>query len=96
MELLTVYDLQKVILCEKRMGCQMFSKSCVDSKCARCKDTAKKIVAYFQLILDDRHAVVLVKWQQWERKEVTVNIGKDCKFQTQEKAKLVCVEKSSC
>ena len=61
MELLTVYDLQKVILCEKRMGCQMFSKSCVDSKCARCKDTAKKIVAHFQSILEDRHTSALVK-----------------------------------
>ena len=57
----TVYDLQKVILCEKRMGCQMFSKSCVDSKYARCKDTAKKIVAHFQSILEDRKASALVK-----------------------------------
>ena len=33
MKLLTVYDLQKVILCEKRMGCLMFSKNCVNSVC---------------------------------------------------------------
>ena len=35
MKLLTVFDLQKVILCEKRMGCLMFSKSCMDSDSAR-------------------------------------------------------------
>ena len=42
MKLLTVYDLQKVILCEKRMGCLMFSKSCVDSDCARGKKILPK------------------------------------------------------
>ena len=89
MKLLTVYDLQKVILCEKRMGCLMFSKNCVNSVCARCKDTAKKILAHFQAILD-----ASIKWEQQERKEMTVNIRKDGKFQTQEKLKLVCTEKS--
>ena len=94
MKLLTVFDLQKVILCEKRMGCLMFSKSWVDSECARQKDTAKKILAHFQAILDEKHTGALIKWEQWERKEVTVNIRRDGKFQTQEKLKLVCTEKS--
>ena len=94
MKLLMVYYLQNVILCEERMGCLMFSKNCVDSVCARCKDTAKKILAHFQAILDEKHTGALIKWEQWERKEVTVNIRKDGKFQTQEKLKLVCTEKS--
>ena len=50
MKLLTVYDLQKVILCEERFGCLMCSKNCVDSVCARCKDTTKEILAHFQAI----------------------------------------------
>ena len=74
MKLLTVFDLQKVILCEKRMGCLMFSKSWMDSECARWKDPAKKKLVHFQAILDDKHTGASIKWEQWERKEVTVNI----------------------
>ena len=54
----------------------------------------KKILAHFQAILYDKHTGASIKWEQWERKEVTVNISKDGKFQTQEKLKLVCTEKS--
>ena len=72
----------------------MFSKSWVDSECARQKDTAKKILAHFQAILDEKHTGALIKWEQWERKEVTVNIRKDGKFRTQEKVRLVCTGKS--
>ena len=61
MKLLTVFDLQKVILCEKRMGCLMFSKICVDSECARYKDIAKKILAHFQAFLDDKHTGASIK-----------------------------------
>ena len=42
----------------------------------------------------DKHTGASIKWEQWEQKEVTVNIRKDDKFQTQEKVKLVCTEKS--
>ena len=72
----------------------MCSKSCVDSECARYKDTVKKILAHFRAILDDKHTAASIKLEQLERKVVTVNIRKDGRFQTQEKVKLVCTEKN--
>ena len=65
-----------------------------NSECARYKDTAKKILAHFQAILDDKHTGASIKLEQWERKEVNVKIRKGGRFQTQEKVKLVCTEKN--
>ena len=54
----------------------------------------KRYWGIFKPFLDEKHTGALIKWEQWERKEVTVNIRKDGKFQTREKLKLVCTEKS--
>ena len=49
----------------------MFSKSGVDSECAWYKDTAKKILAHFQAILDNKQTDASIKMEHWERNEVT-------------------------
>ena len=91
MKLITVY-LQEVIMCEKPAGNWFHDVECIKKKCDVCADTKASIIKHYRQLMNEKSTAIL-KWQQWQRMSVKVNVRKNGKFEVEDRMKLVLVSK---
>ena len=70
-----------------------YAKDCNEMECLSCQDTKQRITNNFSHILTGEHQNALIKWEEWERYAMKVNMRKNGQLVVEEREKMVLNEK---